>query len=43
LFTPLSSPIWATCPTHLIFLAFITRTRVGEVYRLWSFSLWSFL
>ena len=30
LFTPLSSPIRATCPTHLILLDFITRTILGE-------------
>ena len=30
---PLSSPIRATCPTHLILLDFITRTILGEEYR----------
>jgi hypothetical protein len=40
---PLPSPIWATCPTHLIILDFNTRTIVGEEYRLWSSLLWSFL
>ena len=30
LYTPLSSPICATCPDHLILLDFITRTILGE-------------
>ena len=30
LYTPLSSPIRSTCPTHLILLNFITRTILGE-------------
>ena len=38
---PLSSPIWATCPAHLIILDFITRTILGEEYRSFSFSLCS--
>jgi len=36
LYTPLSSPIRATSPAHLILLDFITRTILGEQY--WSFS-----
>ena len=30
LYTPLSLPILATCPAHLILLDFITRTILGE-------------
>ena len=33
LYTTLSSPIRATCPTHLILLDFITRTILGEEYK----------
>ena len=29
---PLSSPIRATCPVHLILLVFITRTVLGKAY-----------
>jgi hypothetical protein len=41
--TRLVPRIQAICPSHLILLYFITRTIVGEKYRLWRFSLWSFL
>jgi len=33
LYTPLISPIRATCPTHLIILDLITRTILGEANR----------
>ena len=43
LYTPLSSPIRATCLAHLILLDFITRTIVGEVYKSLSSSLCNLL
>jgi len=43
LYTPLFSPISATCPVHLVLLDFITRTILGEQYSSLSSSLCSFL
>jgi hypothetical protein len=41
--TPLSFPIRATCPAHLILLDFTIRTILGKKYRSFSSSLCSFL
>ena len=43
LYTPLSSPIRATCQAHLILLDFITRTILGEEYKSFSSSLCNLL
>jgi hypothetical protein len=43
LYTSLLSPIPATCPTYLILLDFISRTRFGEEYRSLSSSLCTIL
>jgi hypothetical protein len=40
---PLSSPICATCPAHLILRDFITRTILGEQYKSFSSSLCNLL
>ena len=43
LYTPLSSPIHATCSAYLIALDFITRTTLGEGYKSFSSSLCNLL
>ena len=43
LYTPLTTPIRATCPAHLILLDFITRTILGEEYKSFRTSLCNLL
>ena len=43
LYSPLNSPIRATCPAHLFLFDFITRTKLGEEYKSFSSSLCNLL
>jgi len=43
LYTPILSPIRATCTTHVIFLDFITQKILRKLYRSFSSSFCSFL
>ena len=43
LYTPLSSPIRATFPAHLILFYFVTRSLLGEEYKSFIFSLCNLL